>query len=159
MSQDTWLAAFLPNSSVSLAGDELTLTRDGVTLTLLDEETANPDRPLEGTRWVVEGIVARDAVSSVPAGAVASLTLEGGTVEVDAGCNTGSGTYTLEDGVVVFGPIATTKMACEPEVMDLEAAVLQVLSGAAGWTIDADTLTLTNGGNGLILRAGDEARA
>ena len=39
-----------------------------------DREVADPDRPLEGTRWVVDGIVAGDAVLSIPAGVTAALT-------------------------------------------------------------------------------------
>ena len=46
----------------------MTLTKDGVTLTLTDSEVANPDRPLEGTTWAVNGLIANEAVSSMPAG-------------------------------------------------------------------------------------------
>ena len=153
MSQDAWISAFLPGATATLADDTLTLAKDGVTLTLLDEEVANPDQPLEGTRWVVDGIISADAVSSVPVGATAALTFADGTVNVEAGCNTGSGSYTLGEGTIAFGPIATTKMACAEDAMALEAAVLQVLTGEATYTIDADTLTLQNGANGLMLKA------
>jgi heat shock protein HslJ len=153
MSQDTWLAAFLDGAAATLDGDTLSLTKDDVTLTLLDEEVANPDQALEGTTWVVDGIVAGDAVSSVPVGAEASLTLEGGKLAVSAGCNTGSGTYSLGEGSIELGAVATTRMACPDEAMALEAAVLQVLTGQLTYAIDADTLTLTNGANGLILKA------
>ncbi len=153
MSQDAWIAAFLPGALATIAEDSLTLARDGVTLTLLDEEVASPDRPLEGTRWVVDGIVTADAVSSVPVGATAALTFDGGTVSVEAGCNSGSGTYESGDGTVTFGPIGTTKMACADDVMALETAVLLALAGEANYTIDTDTLTLQNGANGLVLKA------
>jgi heat shock protein HslJ len=153
MSQDAWIAAFLPGSTPTLAGDTLTLSKDDVTLTFLDDEVANPDQALEGTRWVVDGIITADAVSSVPLGATAALTFDAGTVNVEAGCNTGSGSYTLGEGSVTFGPIATTRMACADEAMALEAAVLQVLTGEATYEIDADTLTLRNGANGLTLKA------
>jgi heat shock protein HslJ len=153
MSQDAWISAFLPGATLALAGETLTIVKDGVTLTLLDEEVANPDRALEGTRWVVNSLVTADAVSSIPAGATASLVFDGGTVRVEAGCNTGSGSYTLGEGSIAFGPIGTTMMACPDDVMALEAAVLQVLDGEATYTIDADTLTLQNGASGLVLAA------
>jgi heat shock protein HslJ len=153
MAQDQWLSGFLPGAAATLDGDTLTLARDGVTLTLLDEEVADPDRSLEGTRWVVDGIVTGDAVSSTPAGAVASLAFDAGTVTVETGCNGGSGSYTLGEGTVSFGAIGVTERACAEDVMALEAAVLQVLSGEATYAIDGGALTLMNGANGLLLRA------
>jgi heat shock protein HslJ len=65
--QDEWLARFLGNVRLALAGDTLTMSDGAVTLTLLDQEIATPDEPLEGTRWVLDGILTGDAVSSVPA--------------------------------------------------------------------------------------------
>ena len=38
---------------------------------------------------------------------------EGGKVNVNAGCNTGSGAAELGEGTITFGPIATTRMACD----------------------------------------------
>ena len=72
--------------------DTLTLTDGTIRLTLLDKEVATPDQPLEGTSWVLDGIVSGDAVSSVPAGVTAAIQIAAGRVEVNAGCNTGGGT-------------------------------------------------------------------
>jgi heat shock protein HslJ len=153
MAQDQWLAGFLPDATVRLAGDTLTLTAGPDSLTLIDEETANPDRPLEGTRWIVESIVAGDAVSSLPLGTRAALVFDGGTLRAEPGCNTGSGSYTVDGSDLTIGAIATTKMGCQGPAMELEAAVLRVLDGQVTFAIDADTLTLTNGAAGLILKA------
>ncbi|HET7828551.1 MAG TPA: META domain-containing protein [Candidatus Limnocylindrales bacterium] len=154
MDQDAWLAAFLDGAAATLDGDMLTLTKEGTTLTLQDEEVANPDRPLQGTNWVVTGIVSGDAVSSVPAGATAGLVLDGTSVAVNTGCNSGSGGYEATDSTITFGPIAMTlKMCVEDGVAELEQAVTTVLQGEATYTIDADTLTITNGTNGLVLTA------
>ncbi len=153
MAQDTWLSGFLAGAAVTLDGDILTLARDGVTLALTDKEVAMPDRPLEGTRWVVDGLVSHDAVSSVPTGVTASLVFADGSVAVETGCNTGSGTAAITDTTITFGPIATTRMACPDPQMEVEALVTQVLSGEVAYEIDADTLRLSNGGVGLTLRA------
>ena len=59
---------------------------------------------------------------------------------------------------MTFGPIATTRMACEPAAMQVEQQVLAVLTGTATFAIDADALTLTNGAGGLVARAGRGAR-
>ncbi|HSW41696.1 MAG TPA: META domain-containing protein [Patescibacteria group bacterium] len=153
MEQDLWLAGLLDGSTIDLAGDTLTLAKDGVRLSLLDRKVADPDRPLLGTRWVVDGLVSADAVSSVPAGVVGALTFSPGRVEVEAGCNRGGGDVTVTDTTIAFGPIALTKMACEDGAMEVERTVLAVLAGEVRYTIEAGGLLLDAGPVGLMLRA------
>ena len=156
--QDEWLARFLGGVTLDLRGDTLTLTDGTVSLTLLDKEVATPDQPLEGTSWVLDGIVSGDAVSSVPAGVTSSIEIGGGRVQVQAGCNSGGGSVEVASdaastGMITFGAIGLTKMACEPGAMTVEAAITTVLTGAVRYTIDADTLNLTAGDHGLWFRA------
>jgi heat shock protein HslJ len=153
MAQDQWVAAFLPDAAVTLDGDTLTLVKGDVTLTATDKEVATPDKPLEGTTWVVDGLVTNQAVSSVPAGVTATLVFADGKVAVDTGCNTGSGATAIGEASITFGPVATTKMACEPAAMEVEQLVLAVLAGDVGYSIDADALQLRGAGGGLDLRA------
>lgn len=153
MDQDTWLAGFLDGAAIDLDGDTLSLKNGDVTLTLQDREVADPDRPLAGTRWVLDGIVSGDAVSSVPAGVTAALTFSEGRVDVEAGCNRGGGTVEVADATISFGQIALTKMACEGDAMAVEEAMTAVLSGQVGYTIEAGRLTIDAGGAGLMLRA------
>lgn len=158
MAQDTWLSGLLEDGpSVATDGDELVLTSGSTVVTLLDREVADPDRPLTGTVWSVESLISDDAVSSTPSGAEASLTFrEDGTLEVDAGCNHGSGTWSQEEGTLIVGPVALTRMACQGARAELEAAVTEVLgSGELQVQIQADRLTLTGeDGKALGLRAG-----
>lgn len=153
MDQDGWLGGFLDGASIALAGEMLTLAKDGVTLTLLDRVVADPDRPLAGTRWVVDGLVSGDAVSSVPAGVVATLVFADGEVAVEAGCNSGGGSAEIAETTITFGPLALTEMACGPDAMAVEQAVTSVLAGTVDYTIEADSLTLAGAGAGLLLRA------
>lgn len=156
MEQDTWLNGLLTGSpTVALDADELTLTSaDGATVVaMLDREVADPDRPLEGTRWVVGSTISADAVSSIPSGATASITITEGTVAIESGCNTGSGSVTVGENALTFGPIATTTRACEDDLMGLEAAVFAALDGEASYEIEADVLTIRSGDAGLVLRA------
>ena len=153
MQQDQWLGGVLREVAFTLDGDTLTLTDGTIRLTLMDKEVATPDQPLEGTTWVLDGIISGDAVSSVPVGTTASIRIDGGRVEVKPGCNTGGGTVDVTADTLTFGPIGLTKMACEPGPMSVEAAVVAVLSGAVDYTIDADALTLHSGNAGLIFRA------
>ena len=153
MAQDTWLADLLGGATIALDGDTLVLTKGSVRLTTEDREVADPDRPLLGTRWVVDGLISGDAVSSVPVGVTAALTFSDGRVEVEAGCNRGGGTAEVGDTAITFGPVALTKMACAPDAMAVEQVVATVLSGEVGYTIEAGSLTLDAGGVGLMLRA------
>jgi heat shock protein HslJ len=153
MTQDTAITAFLDGATATLAGDTLTAAKGDVTLTLLDESVASPDAGLEGPRWVVTDVQVGSTVSTVPTGATAALTFDGGKVAVEAGCNTGSGPYTLDGDTITFGPIALTMMACPPDKMALETAVLSVLTGDATYSIEGGTLRLVNEPNGLHLVA------
>lgn len=153
MQQDQWLGGLLGDVAFTLDGDTLTLTDGTIHLTLVDKEVATPDQPLEGTEWILDGIVSGDAVSSVPVGVTASIRITSGRVELKPGCNSGGGTVEVTADTLTFGPIALTKMACEPGPMSVETAVVAVLSGPVDYTIDADVLTLDAGDAGLIFRA------
>ena len=104
-------------------------------------------------RWVVDGLVSADAVSSVPMGVTAALTFAPGRVDVEAGCNQGGGAVTVTATTLTFGPLALTKMACEGGAMEVERAVMAALSGEVRYVIEADKLTLSGGTAGLMLRA------
>lgn len=152
--QDDWLARFLSGAvTITIEGDTLTLTDGTIRLSLLDEEVATPDLPLEGTHWVLDGIVSGDAVSSVPVGVTASIQVSAGRLDLKAGCNQGGGSVEVTPDHLTFGPIMLTKMACEAGPMSVETAVVSVLSGDVAYTIDADVLTLDAGDAGLIFRA------
>ncbi|MGE5265940.1 MAG: META domain-containing protein [Deltaproteobacteria bacterium] len=47
-----------------------------------------------------------------------------------AGCNRFRATYTFDGGALTLGPLATTRMACPPEKMEIERKVLQILQAA-----------------------------
>lgn len=156
MAQDAWVQTLLGGAAVTLDGDTLVLARDGVVLTLQDREVADPDRPLEGTRWIVDGLVAGDAVGSVPEGVTAAVRFVDGQLELEAGCNRGGGPVDIADGIITFGPIGLTKMACDGPASMVEQHVLQVLTGRVGYEIEAGVLRLGGGnGPGLTLRADD----
>ena len=113
----------------------------------------SPDKPLEGTTWVVEGLIRDQAASSVPAGLQASLVFAAGRVAAQTGCNRGNASATVAGDAITFGPMALTRMACPQPAMDLEAFVTGVLQGEVTFTIDGDALHLLGAGGGLDLRA------
>ncbi len=153
MAQDAWISTFLPGAAVSLDGDTLTLTHGGVTLIATDRRIARPDRPLEGTTWVVDGFVANGTASSMPAGVTATLVFSAGKVALDAGCNTGGGPAAVADTSITFGPIGLTRMACAGPAGEVERRIVAVLAGEVASTIEADALHLRGAAGGLDLRA------
>ena len=71
MEQDAWFGDLLAAAPVwKLDGDTLTVTSGDTTITLADRRVADPDRPLEGTTWRLDGLIDGDAVASVPQGVV-----------------------------------------------------------------------------------------
>ena len=70
-------------------------------------------------------------------------------VSGSSGCNTFTGSYTLDGINVTIGPLASTMMACEQPVMDQEAAFLKALQtpssveqhGASVWLRDSTGAT------------------
>ena len=155
MDQDAWLSEFLTSGpEIALDGGTLTLTGDDATLTLSEVQPAE----LEGTTWNITGTMANEAVSSLPAGAEASITITDGQAAIRTGCNNGSASVETTDTTITFGPIALTKMACPPDLTDLEATVLAVLDGEVTYEIAGDSLSLRNAGGdgeiGLELSAG-----
>ncbi len=83
------------------------------------------------------------------------LTFDGnGRVSAIAGCNTLSGSYTVEDEQLVVGEeLAMTRMACSPELMDQDTWLAELLTSNPTIVVDGDTLTLTADDVTLELRA------
>ncbi len=153
MAQDEWVAGLLTGATIALDGNTLTLALNGIRVTFVDRVVADPDLPLQSTRWVVDGVIRGGTVSSMPAGLVASFTFGNGMVSIEGGCNTGGGSVKINDTTVEFGPVAMSKKACQPPASVVELAVTQVASGTISYRIVADQLTLDAGGVGLTLRA------
>ncbi len=65
-----------------------------------------------------------------------------GQVSGNAGCNTYNASYTVNGNKIKIGPAATTRMACEPDVMAQETAYLNALTNAAIYEIAGNKLTL-----------------
>ena len=151
MDQDTRFADLLmAGPTVALDGDTLVLTATDASITFLDREVADPDRPIEGTVWTLITIIDGESASSTPMDATSTLTFVNGidttdgTALVATGCNTGSATVSLGEGTITFEPLGLTKMACEQPLMDLEMSVLSVLSGDVTFEIEAGSLTITS---------------
>jgi heat shock protein HslJ len=140
--QDEWVAALLTSGpALALSGDVLTLTGDDVTLTLEGASVEAGEPTIDGTAWTITSLETPDGTLEAPEGA--SLTIAEGRMNVVTGCNTGFGDVTVGDGTITVGPVATTRIACEPELMEWETALLSFLDGELGFELADDALTLT----------------
>jgi heat shock protein HslJ len=155
--QDQWLVDLLTSSpSWSLDGDLLVLTSGTTTMRLLDRRVADPDRPLEGTRWLVDTIIQGDTAMSIAAEEVAELHFSDGEVTGFTGCNELSGTYRIDGDRLHLVSFVQTDQHCGPEAMVLEDAVLAIESSGVEYRVVAGRLTLTApDGRGLGLHAGE----
>ena len=87
--------------------------------------------------------MASGGVASVAAGTeVTAIFAEDGTVAGSGGCNTFNGTYTVDGAGIAFGPIASTKMACEQPAMDQETTFFAALAASSTYAISGDELEL-----------------
>jgi heat shock protein HslJ len=154
--EDAFVARVLGGEPTwKLAGDTLTITSGRNRFDLAPREAVEPDRDLVGTTWELDTLVDGQVASSMPAGArPVTLVFDGRTVVADTHCNGVRGDYTIDGDTinVELGPM--TRMACAPEIMQGENAVVGVLSGKVSFEVTADRLTLTHpSGKGIQLHA------
>lgn len=99
--------------------------------------------PLEGTNWQLTDYAGPEGNTiPVPEAVAATALFEGGKVSGNSGCNTFTGTYTLDGEKITISQLATTMMACGDIQMALETAFTTAMSKVATWSISGDTLEL-----------------
>lgn len=140
--QETALTAGMPKVTDSML--------DGTTLTMQNSEgdalftwTRGPSG-IEGT-YTVTGINnGNQAVVSTEATSKASITFgPDGTVNGNTGCNSFSGSYTIDgSSLEINGDVAATMMACDDAAQQVETQFLTALSEVASWERNGQTVTL-----------------
>ena len=81
-----------------------------------------------------------------------TLRLDNGHLSGYSGCNRYVGGYVLDGDRLTLGPIATTRMACEPEAMEAEAEFLSALGAATRLVTSEEELVLSDKGGSELLR-------
>ncbi|MGB3708094.1 META domain-containing protein [Gordonia sp. (in: high G+C Gram-positive bacteria)] len=146
---DKWVSDLLADPVTwALQGTTLTLSRGDQRVVLVERE----NRPVVGTRWQVTALVTKQAVTRSVALEEAKPHFEiaeDGAMSGNTGCNSMHGTAktattdpTSEE--IEFSRIATTRMACPPDAMEIEQTVLAALQGKATVTVEGDEMKLTN---------------
>ncbi len=104
----------------------------------------DPASLLQGAEWVAQAIDGRPlAADSRP-----TLAFADGRVAGSASCNRYTGGFTLTGEGLTVGQVATTMMACPPELMAQEKLFLDVLAAVQSFALDPD--------GALVLRTDDQ---
>jgi len=93
------------------------------------DDSANGSLPVEGVDQLTGSWLAVNDVSA-PAPVLGTVRLEflpDGDVAAQTGCNGVRGRASVEGSVLVTGPLMSTRMACEPPLMEQERWVTQML--------------------------------
>jgi heat shock protein HslJ len=87
---------------------------------------------LEGREWVLRKLSSTEAAPAEPE---ITLAIDGDRLSGSSGCNRFNGTVETGETAtsLTVGPLMSTRMACAPEVMDLEQRATAALQGAQSW--------------------------
>ena len=83
-------------------------------------------------------------MTSPISGTTLTATFTADAVSGSSGCNTYNGSYTLDGDALKIGPLATTRMACAPAIMDQETLFLAALAASTTVEQTGATVTLRN---------------
>jgi len=110
-----------------------------------------PGVPLENTYWKLVEVYGKPvAFSDERRQAHVIFTPEDSRMTGSGGCNRFTGTYAAADGVIEFGPVGVTDMACV-EAMDVESAFFKALGETKTYSITATVLTFHAGGQAVAV--------
>jgi heat shock protein HslJ len=106
------------------------------------------DEGLADSSWVVtdmQGVELAD-------GTAATVSFTATTLSANGGCNTATGGYTTSGDTIAVSPLASTLIACEPPISDMESAFFARLQAAETYETDGDTLTIDGSDGPIVLR-------
>lgn len=116
----------------------------------------NTDTELTDTFWVLKRIGDSDVVRAEGLEDPHMTLTASDEVRGFAGCNRFFGSYQQQAQTLVFGPLGSTRMACDQ--MDQETAFLSRLSGTVTYRIRASTLEIIDD-SGTVTLSFDAATA
>ncbi len=151
--ETAYLAALGKVATYAIAGETLELRTAEGAVGLRYKVAVAPS--LTKTRWVANTINngKGGAESVVADSTVTAVFAEDGTVAGSGGCNTYSGTYTVDGTSLSFGPLASTQMACADEALSQqEASFFAALERVSTYAFDGDNLELRDADGALQAR-------
>ncbi|GMQ86088.1 MAG: hypothetical protein BMS9Abin07_1660 [Acidimicrobiia bacterium] len=105
---------------------------------------------LENSAWALTGVEDRQVPPEIVATAIFTAD---GQVGGTTGCNSFSGPYETDGSSISIGPLRQTLAGCvDPDAQVIEGTYLIVLETVDSYTIDNDTLVLTDDDSGISAR-------
>ncbi len=102
------------------------------------QSTVTP-QALDGSTFTATGAQGIELDDEVPL----TISFEGNSLAVDAGCNSIGGEYEIEQGEIRGTQLVSTLMGCPAPLDEIETETTGLLSDGAMATLEGDTLTLT----------------
>jgi heat shock protein HslJ len=103
-----------------------------------------PDAPLTNTRWKLIKIPGME-MPLLNKDAFIQFTTDNNRAFGSGGCNNMRGSYSLTGKNLKIGQMASTMMACSPEIMQVESAFSKALTETDSYSISGDSLKLKKG--------------
>ena len=117
--------------------------------------TGGSEQAGQGAAAIVGPVWVAEEIAGAPAGGAAAVTLQlgaDGRASGRGGCNGYGGAYTLAGDALHFGPLAATKMACAPALMDQEQRYFDTLAQVTRYAVADDGALLLMTGEGTEIR-------
>jgi len=117
--------------------------------------TGGPERAGEAAGAIVGPVWVAEEIAGAAVGREAPITLQlgaDGNASGRGGCNGYGGPYTLAGDALRFGPLAATKMACAPALMDQEQRYFDTLAQVTRYAVADDGALLLTTAEGKEMR-------
>jgi heat shock protein HslJ len=130
----------------------LNLAADAGNMIFARTAEAQPVSELDGTSWVLSGILADSVANSTEIDQEITAVFQDGQLTGFAGCNNYFTSHETDGASLTFGPIGSTAMTCDEAQNQREIEFLTALEAITGYQISNDTLELMDAdGNVQIL--------
>ena len=109
-----------------------------------ESKRPQPDTALLNTHWILVSIDGADIPKTAREAYIVFDEAKQSACG-SSGCNRMTGMFSIEGGKLKIGPMAGTRMACDPESMQVENAFYKVLGEVDGYAVKGNTLLLKKG--------------
>ena len=156
--EEDWLISFFTSGpTVGFDNDDLIFQSNGIALIFGDRDTEIPDAPLLDTQWIIGGYIDGDTESAYNLSNIPNVRFDSeGSIGLDTGCNSGIGTYTLNDNDTISVTMEAYSDATCPDdsSQDAESHITSVFMGPTlSFSLNENNLVLMNGTLGLSAMA------
>ena len=97
--------------------------------------------------WKLVALNGKEVMADKPP----TMTFAKGKVAIFGGVNRLTGSYAFIDSTVTFGSLASTRMAGDPALMELESSLARTLASVNTFQVSGTELTLFNKGNAVAI--------